>query len=423
LVFLIPTAMVSAELSSAFPQHGGVYQWVRLAFGKRLGMAAIWMQWVNTLVWYPTILSFIVVTSTYIIDPELGASREYLVIGMLALFWGVTLINMFGMQVSALLNNLFCIMGTMVPLFVLIALGLVWVFSGQPIQIEFTTSQLIPSFTDSSSWTALVAIMASYLGIELSGVHVHEILNPQRNFPRALLLAAAFIFVTMVLGSLAIAFVMPGEEISLIGGIMQVYSSFFKYFGLEWLTPIMTLLIVIGSTGTMINWIISPAKGLANAAEYGFLPPMFVKLNKNGVASNILIAQAALVSVFSLLFLTESINGFYWFLTALSTELYMTMYVLMFFAALRLHYVHKDRKDCFKIPGGSFGLWCTVLLGLTGCIATICVSFLPPPQIDVGSPLRYSLMICLGNVLTIAPLFLIYAYESKNRVLEPQSVS
>jgi amino acid transporter len=418
LIFLIPTALVSAELSAAFPQHGGVYQWVRLAFGKRWGMAAIWMQWINTLVWYPTILSFIVVTSAYVIDPDLGENRAFLVIGMLVLFWGVTLVNMRGLNVSALLNNIFCVMGTMIPLAVLIVLGMVWVFSGQPLQVDMNPSTMVPSFSDGDSWTTLVVIMASFLGIELSGVHVHDIINPQRNFPRALLLAAVFIFLTMVLGSLSIAFVLPGEDISIIAGVMQVYSNFFKHFDLEWLTPILTLLIVIGSTGTMINWIISPAKGLSHAAEYGFLPPLFVKLNKNGVASNILLAQAVLVSVFSLLFLVESINGFYWFLTALSTELYMSMYVLMFLAALRLHYTHADRDGCFKIPGGAIGLWAIAFLGLIGCLSTIGVSFLPPPHVDVGTPWRYFLMICTGNVVTIVPLFLIYAYESKKRSLE-----
>src|SRR5262249_50714432 len=146
----------------------------------------------------------------------------------------------------------------------------------------------------------------------------------------------------------------------------------FDAFGLQALTPVMTLLIVVGSTGTMINWLISPAKGLLHAAEFGFLPPFFTKKNKAGVASNILLAQGVLVTLFCLVFLFEpTINGFYWFLTALSTELYMMMYVLMFCAGLKLHYTYTDRPKTFKIPGNTWGMWTISILGLIGSITTI----------------------------------------------------
>src|SRR5437867_3921262 len=71
IIFLIPTALISAELSAAFPDKGGVYQWINKAFGKKWAMAAIWLQWINTMVWYPTMLSFVAGTLSYLINPEL----------------------------------------------------------------------------------------------------------------------------------------------------------------------------------------------------------------------------------------------------------------------------------------------------------------------------------------------------------------
>ncbi len=277
LIFLIPTALVAAELSAAFPEKGGVYQWVNRAFGQRWAMGAIWLQWINTLVWYPTILSFIAGTLAYLIDPELAQNKTYLISCILITFWGLTLVNMKGIHTSARVNTLCCALGTMFPLLFLIALGAVWVFSGQPLQIELTADRLIPPLNQTTSWVSLIAIMASFLGIELSGVHVNDIENPKRNFPRATLLATLFIFLSMTFGSLSVAFVLPEKEIQLISGVMQVFTSFFKAFGLEALTPFLTLLIVVGSVGTMINWLISPAKGLLHAAEYGFLPPFFTQ--------------------------------------------------------------------------------------------------------------------------------------------------
>lgn len=416
IVFLIPVALVSAELSAAFPEKGGVYQWINMAFGKKWAMAAIWLQWINTMVWYPTMLSFIAGILTYLINPELAQSKAYLISCILIIFWGLTWVNMKGLHVSTLVNNIFAIMGTIIPMLFLITLGIIWVCSGQPLKIELNTSSLLPPLGQFTSWSSLIAIMAGFLGMELSGVHVNDIHAPQKNFPKAVLLATLFIFISMVMGSLSIAFVLPEADINLVSGVMQVFSNFFDVFGLRALTPIMTLLIAVGSVGTMINWLISPAKGLLHAAEFGFLPPFFMRKNKAGVASNILIAQAVLVSLFCLVFLFEpSINAFYWFLTALSTELYMIMYILMFCGGLKLHYKHTDRRGAFKIPGKQLGMWATSFLGLAGCLTTIIVSFFPPENIDIGSPARYLYMICIGNILTLCPLFFFFRYRKRTQ--------
>lgn len=300
IIFLIPVSLVAADLSQKSSESGGIYQWVGSAFGKRWAMTAIWLQWINTMVWYPTILSFIAGTLAYLIDPELAQNKVYLIGCILTIFWGLTFLNMKGIHVSALVNNLCCTMGTMLPLFVLIVLGGIWIFTGHPLQIHLSSDTLIPPLNQSTSWISLIAIMASFLGMELSGVHVNDIKNPEKNFPKAALLATLFIFLTMVLGSLSIAFVLPAEEINLVSGVMQMYDSFFNAFGLQMFMPVLTLLIAVGSIGTMINWLISPAKGLLHAAEFGFLPPFFSHKNKSGIASNILFVQALLVTVFSL---------------------------------------------------------------------------------------------------------------------------
>lgn len=414
LIFLVPVSLISAELSAAFPEKGGVCEWVHKAFGKRWAMAAIWLQWINTMVWYPTILSFVAGTLAYLMNPELAQNKIYLVSCILVVFWGLTWVNMKGLHISALINNICATLGTILPMIVLMILGGVWFFSGKPLQIELSKAALIPSLSQTTSWVSLIAIMASFLGMELSGVHVNDIKEPQKRFPKAVLIAALFIFLSMVLGSLSIAFVLPEKEIQLVSGVMQVFSNFFNVFGLQPLIPVLTILIFFGSIGTMINWLISPAKGLLHAGEFGFLPSVFTRKNSAGVASNILLAQGVVVTLFCLVFLClPTVNAFYWFLTALSTELYMMMYILMFCAGLKLHYNHTDRKGTFKVPGQGRGMWITFLLGVFGCLTTIVVSFFPPDNIEIGSSFRYLMMIVGGNIVTLAPLLLFYRYQKK----------
>ncbi|MBM3207027.1 MAG: amino acid permease [Chlamydiae bacterium] len=417
-LFLGPTALISAELSATFSEKGGVYHWIDKAFGEKWAMVAIWMQWINTMVWYPTILSFIAGTFAYLINPSLAQNSWFLLMIILVVFWTLTLTNLKGTSTSAKINNFCALVGTVIPLLFLIICCILWLAKGNPVQIKFDLKSLIPSFSNSGNWVSLIAMMASFLGMELAGVHVNDIKDPQKNFPKAVLLSSGFILVSMILGSLAIAIIIPESEINLVAGVMQVFTKIFESFGISFLIPVITIFIVIGSIGNITSWLISPAKGLLHAAEFGFLPPFFAKKNKEGVATRILLSQAIVVTLLCLLlFCLPSINGFFWFLTGLSTELYMIMYMLMFLAAIKLHYKYVNRPKVFKIPGGSKGMWITACVGLTGCIATIFVSFLPPENVNIGSATKYFSYICIGNLVTISPVFLFYYYKKNKRFI------
>ncbi len=411
LIFLLPTALVSAELASLLPDKGGVYHWMTKAFGAKIGMLSIWLQWINTMVWYPTILSFIAGIGAYLIKPELASNKWYLIFSIVVIFWALTYINLFGVNVSAKINSIAGLIGTIFPLCLLIFLGIVWIYRKQPLQLSFSFSSLLPNFSSIDNWISLTAIISSFLGIELAGVHVNDIKHPQKNFPKALFISAFILLATMLFGSLAIAIVVPSSQINLIAGVMQVFSFFFESLHVGFLTPVLAVSIVIGSLGSIINWIISPAKGLYHAAEFGFLPDFFKKKNKYGVASRILISQAILVSALCFIFfLVPNVNSFYWFLTGLSTDLYLLMYLLMFIGAIKLHYVYKHRDPSFKIPGKTVGIWITCLLGIFGCLLTLFISFFPPQELQIPIT-RYAILILFGNIIMISPIFLFYFYK------------
>ncbi|MEX0961719.1 MAG: APC family permease [Simkaniaceae bacterium] len=416
LLFLIPTALVAAELSATFPEKGGVYHWVQMAFGDHVGMLAIWLQWINTIVWYPTILSFIAGTIAYVISPDLAQNQYYIASVIFVVFWGLTLLNLKGLHLSAKVNAFCMSVGTIFPMILLITLGFYWFFAKKTLQITFSSQTIFPTINNSQSFISLVAIMASFLGMELSGVHVKDVDNPQKTFPKAIFISSAFILLTMLFGSLSIAIVLPDSEINLVAGVMQVFQSFFAFSHIEFFTPILAFLIVIGSVGSIINWLISPAKGLLHASEFGFMPASFSKKNAHGVPSKILLTQAIFVSALCLIFLfIPSVNSFYWFLTALSTSLYMLMYILMFFSALYHHKNYLDRPKAFKIPGNHLGMCLTCLLGLLGATLTIIVSFFAPEEISVRSLSTYSFMIAGGLFFMILPVSFFYLYRYFNR--------
>lgn len=415
IVFLIPTALVSAELA-ANVDGGGIYQWTRLAFGERIGFLAIWLQWINNVVWFPTILSFIAGTATYLIDPALAQNKLYLVGIILALFWILTLVNLKGMRLSAKVTSFCAISGLIIPMVLIITLLLIWLFLGKPLQIHLSIHNIIPNFLQTDHWMTLTAIMLGFAGMELATVHIKDVKQPQKTFPKALAFSSVIILVTMMLGSLAIAFVLPYDKINLVNGTIQTFAYFLSAYHLNWLLPILTILLVIGSLGSIISWVISPIKGLSEAALHGFLPPLFQKTNRQGVPQNLLIAQAILVSMICLAFLfLPSINASYWFLTALSTQLYMIMYVLMFVCALRIRKKINYSENAFTIPGRKFGLWIVCLLGLIGCGITLFVGFIPPSNLQIGNPFYYELFFCGGMIIMISPILFFYKHQKNSK--------
>jgi glutamate:GABA antiporter len=414
IIFLIPVALIAAELASTWSdEEGGIYSWVRHAFGETMAFFTIWLQWVNTLVWYPTILSFIAGTIAYLINPSLAQNKYYLIAVILTIFWSLTLIGLSGIRASAAFAGFCAVVGMIVPMGFIITLAIIWLARGFPLAIDFSIHSMIPEWTNSQSWVSLTAIMTSFLGMELAAVHVRDVQDPQNNFPRAMYCSVLLILSTMILGSLAIAFVLPKHQINLVDGVMQAFDDFLTTYHLRWLLPILVLQLLIGSLGSMINWIISPAKGLLMAAKHNFLPQSLTKLNKHGVASRILLLQAILVTMLCSGFLLfPSINAIYWLFTDLSTELYMMMYVLMFIAAWKLKHKFHDRPRAFVIPGGNIGYYFVCLLGLLGCALTLFIGFIPPEQsMDVGGASHFRFIFSIGIFVMLLPAVVLYGWK------------
>ena len=412
LIFLLPTALISAELSASWSKESGVYHWVRHAFGEHIGFLAIWLQWINTMIWYPTILSFIAGTIAFIFDPHLADSKLYLVTIILVTFWTLTLFNLKGINTSAKFASFCAIVGMIIPMLLIISLASIWLLSGHPLQLHISPHNLLPKLTEFHNWISLTAIITSFLGIELATVHVRNVKRPQVTFPKAMLYSTILILCTMIFGSLAIAFVVPQDKIRLVDGIMQAFTAFFSAYHLSWLLPVITVMLVIGSIGGMINWIVSPAKGLLQAAEHGFLPKFFQHRNSHGVASHLLISQAVLVSLACISFIVmPTVNASYWLLTDLSTQLYVMMYLIMFAAAITMRVKFPTMPRPFQLPGKQYGTFVLAGLGIIGCCITLYVGFFPPDVINVGGLLHYETIFSSGILVLLIPVAIIYLYR------------
>lgn len=407
LFFLIPAALVSAELASTIPGEGGVYLWVKQAFGKKVGFLAIWLQWISNVIWYPTLLSFVAGTIGYLISPSLINNSYYLWLIIVASFWIATLINLCGMHASSWLSNLCAISGLLLPMSLIIGLGIIWMLGDNLIQISFDTKSILPHWGNDSMISALTAIILSFCGIEIATIHTNEVNNPQHAFPRALIYSVVIILATLILGSLSIAVVLPQQDINLVAGIMQAFDAFFSRYNLRVLMPLIALMLVMGGFGSVSNWIIAPTKGLLIAAKDGHLPSFFYRTNRQDAPVVMLLAQAFIVTLLSSLFVfMPSVNGSYWFLTVLAAQLYMLMYFLMFIAIIRLRLKSNIKQVAFRIPGGITGMLVVSLVGVIGVLTTFIIGFISPPSdINVGQSSHFEIALLVSLfVMCLPPL-------------------
>ncbi len=415
IVFFVPVALIAAELATGWPETGGLYVWVKEAFGKPIGFMVIWMQWIYNIVWYPTILVFITSAFAYLINPELATNKLYLYGTVLVLFWLTTLLNLFGMRVSSFISVAGALFGTLLPMSLIIGLAIYWWVNGYPMAITPSWSSILPSSFNVSSLVLSTGILFGLVGMEMSAIHAGDVKSPQRDYPRALLYSTLIIFISLVLGSLSVAIVVPQEKLSLVTGLIDAFVLFFNAFHLKWMIPLVVLMIILGGLSSVSAWVLGPSKGLMIAAKDGCLPEKFFNVNHYGAPSTILLAQAFAFTLLSSVYvLSESINASYWMLSALTAQLSMGVYILMFIAAIRLRRSQPNVKRGFKVPGGNWVLNMVAGVGIITCVMALLLGFVPPSHIEIKSLWRYELFLIVGWLaLVILPGFFVWQRRRK----------
>jgi glutamate:GABA antiporter len=405
VLFLIPLSLAGAELATMLSDKGGgVYAWCKEAFGEKGGFVAIFCEWSNNLVWFPTVLAFIASTLAFALSPALGSNSIYLFAVMMIAFWGTTAIAYFGENVSSKFQNYGVILGSIIPSVLIIGLGVWWAVSGATIVLPpFSLGQIVPVL-DLSTLPFFATVILLFAGMEMAGFHALETRNPSTDYPKAMAISAVIIFACTVLATLAIAFVIPANQLSLAAGVMQAIQYFFNAAHIPGAVAPMAVLITIGGVVSLAAWLIGPAKGLGVVAEEGNLPPVFNRTNKYGSPVAVLFIQAMIGTFVSLLYVfLPSVNQAYWILSAMTVELLCIVYLLVFASLIKLRYSRPDAPRPFKIPGGIPGIWLIGGMGAFGVIFAFVVGLMPTGAFTSKETFFYVVGVLFGTFLLAVP--------------------
>ncbi len=406
--FFIPCMLITAELATHHPQTGGSYVWVRQAFGPRIAFMNTWLQWSYNVVWFPTILSFIAASISYLIAPALIHNKSYMLCMIIGMFLLATLTNCLSLRLASWISTFGALVGTIIPMAIIIMFGIFWLSLGKPSAISLHHISLIPKVNHFSDLAFLVVILFSLIGIEMSAVHAGDVKQPAKDYPRALCLSGGFIVISMILSSLAIAVILPKNAIDIVSGLNQALDLFLSNFGLNAWMPVALLCIIVGGFAGMAAWVLGPTKALMVAAKDGCAPAFFAKTNRHGAPIGTLLAQAVIVILLcGSFFLFDSVSASYWVLSDLTAQLALIYYIVLFLAALKCRKGRQPVKGAFKIPGGQWGISITCIIGISTCVISIALGFLPPSSIAIHNIRVYDWSLGLGiAIFSLAPLVL-----------------
>lgn len=418
VVFLLPFSLVCAELASTYTKSGGLYRWVSEAFGPRWGWTAMSLEWQTVVIWFPTVLMFGAASLAYIFWPEsfdeaLASNKVYTLVVALFIYWAATFNAFRGQRSANLLSTYGGLVGTIIPGVILIVLGVIYVALGKHDYLAHVS--FFPDFSNVGTIVLAASIFLFYAGMEIQAVHINDMKNPARDFPKAVFMAIGVIVLLYAVGTLVIGLVIPSENINLLQSLLVAYKGLWASFDLSWLGNVMAIFIMFGVIGQVSVLVTGPSTGLMAVAQSGYLPPSIQKTNKNGINTPILLVQGVFVTLLCLLLIVlPTVESAYQIMSQMATIIYLIMVLLIYGAFIRLRHTAPGKKRGFKVPGGLIGEIIVCTVGIAGALLALVLSYLPPSQITTGSPLMYVGIILVGVGIMVALPLVVYSLRKSS---------
>jgi amino acid transporter len=376
--FYLPLALSVMELSSRYPQEGGMYVWTKRAFGEFPGFMTGWTYWASNLPYFPAVLYFAASNALYVGSARwlaLSNSRTYFFLFAMVGLALATFLNVIGLSVGKWLHNLGAI-GTWLPIAILFAIAATaWHRFGSA--TSFTPATMTPHmhFRDVLFMATIVFALG---GSESASFLGDEVKDARKNLPRGLLAGGAFVTTGYILGTVAVLIALPANQVSGLEGIMQAISRSAERVGFTGIVPLAALLITISNLGALGAWLAVSARLPFVAGLDRYLPEAFARVHpKWGTPHVALLAQAICGVIFIILSQAgTSVYGAYEVLVSMGIVTYFIPYLFVFASLIRLQR-EPAAPETMRIPGGRPAAIALGTLGFTTTLVTIVFSVIP----------------------------------------------
>ena len=384
LLFFLPTAFVVIELSTRFPQEGGLYVWSKEAFGEFHGFIAGWTYWVYTFFYFPGLLIASAAMGAYIGGggaAHLTQNRTFLLAAAVGLLLIAMALNIVGLDIGKWLQNAGGV-GTYLPMAMLVGMGAyIWWTRGSV--TRFTLANMMPHWNwDTVNFWPQIAF--AFTGLELVATMSEEIREPRKTFPRATFGSGISIAIMYMLGTMAVLAILPAGDVDPKSGVFGALAAGSAMLGIGFFGVAAAALTAVGNAGGVGTTVAGIARIPFVAGIDRYLPSAFGKIHPKWRTPWVsILVQAGISCVILLLIqLNESANSAYQILVDAGTILNFIPFLYMYGAAIRLA-SRPDREtnaNAVLIPGGKLGVWIAGSLGFLIVLLGIVLSLIPPAE-------------------------------------------
>lgn len=412
VVFVLPYGLITSELSSAYPGEGGIYDWVKKAFGSNWAIRTTWFYWINVGLWMPAVYILFAGMFAELFAPDLPLSAQILI--CIALTWGTVWICNISTDIGVMITN-FCAILKVIIISVLGVGGFIYA-ANNGVANEFSFQAILPSFDTGVAF--LPALVFNLMGFELVATMTKQ-MKDVKQMPKVVFLAIAITSFLYIAGTIGILMALPVDEIGLVAGIVDTLKVLFGEGPLgQFIIYALGVVTLITFIGNMVSWTMGSSRAAAEAGKEGELPQIAAKTSdKHGtpVGANLITGLVSTSVIIIYAFFANTNDELFWSMFAFSSCVFLMPYLFMFPAYLKLRTTDADRTRPFRVPGN---------LVVQKVITTVCflivfqavVLFIFPDIIFGNIEWTYSLPILTGVLITIVvgEILLMHANKRNN---------
>ena len=384
VLFFLPTTFIIAELSTRFPEEGGLYVWSKRAFGEFHGFVAGWTYWIYTFFYFPGLLMASAAMSAYVAGNHsayLAQNRTFLLWGSAALLFAAVFLNIIGLNIGKWLQNAGGI-GSYIPPLMLIGVAW-WYVAAHHSATHFTAANMLPKWNwDTVNFWPQLAF--AFSGLELVSAMSDEVRDPYKTFPRAIFASGISIALLYIAGTFAVLAILPAASVDPKSGMFQAITSSSTVLDIAFFGVIAAILAAVGNAGGIGSTVAGVARIPFVVGIDRYLPAAFGKIHPKWRTPWVSILVQALISgaILLLIQVNETANSAYQILVDTATILYFIPFLYVYAAVIKLAYLpdRTENKNAALIPGGKFGVWLAGSLGFFVVLVGIVLSFIPPGE-------------------------------------------
>ena len=384
VAFCLPYGMITAELGTTYPSEGGMYDWVKRAFGSKWAGRVAWNYWVNFPLWIASLAVAVTDIISGIFSIELSTFALLLI--QLLYVWIVTLLSTKRIGESKYVVNL----GTIFKIVLLLGIGVLGIYTviktGKSANPITGIGDLFPSM-DLASWSFISIILFNFMGFEVVGTWAEDMDNPKKDIPKALIFGGLLMAIFYILPATGFNIALSPEIVSNMDpeNVVEVLTAIFTTVGLgaaalKTVVAIAGFMFIYTFIANIASWSFGVNEVAKYAAEDGSLPKMFTPTNEEGVPYKAAVINGVVASIIVIggivaNLISEDFGAGFSLFFCLSWITLLISYAPMFLAFLKLRKTDKNAKRPYKVPGSDvvikLAAWVPFIILVLGIIFTL----------------------------------------------------